>query len=240
MQGNCTQPPAEDLLPEATDDTPGVFQMLPMRQNQCLVLLDTALLQAEGRLWLDGLYVRLQRPHSFSAFIITVWPGIGVPLNRRGLWMTDVTVQSDSGPHFGQESGLTWGVQVGEIDFLARGACRAVCAVRAVNAVLPGSDAPPYTCLVVCKRNCTASSSHILGLDSCGRPRPQAVGVALHHQVCPLKAHQASPSGNCASVIRPDPVHINPTPLNQPSASPSSCEESVTGRGCSDSRNPDF
>ena len=127
MQGNCTQPPPQSLLPEADDDTPGVFQMLPMLQHQCLVLVDTALLQAEGRLWLDGLYVRLQRPHSSSAFVITVWPG-NAPRDRGGLWMTDVTLQSDSGPHFEQDAGLTWGVQVFEVNMLAQGACGASCA----------------------------------------------------------------------------------------------------------------
>ena len=129
MQGNCTQPPPLDLLPDtATGGPPGASPMLPMRKNQCLILVDTAFLSARDQLWLDGLYLRLELPPESSAFVVSVWPDTGVPIERRRMWMTDITIQGSSWPHSLHELKLSWGVQAFETDLLAQGACYACCA----------------------------------------------------------------------------------------------------------------
>ena len=127
MQGNCTQPPPAALLPGPPNGDAVVFPMLPLRQNQCLIVLNQALMRTVARLWLDGLYVRVERERDFSAGVVAVWPGIDVAPERRGLWMTDVTIQGDTGPHFEPGRGLMWGLLVEEADFLAQGTCCACC-----------------------------------------------------------------------------------------------------------------
>ena len=135
MQGNCTQPPPQDLLPADYDDTAGDFPMLPLRKNQCLLLIDGPLLAAEERLWLDGLYIRMKRQERSQDEVVftQTWD---VPFERRGLWMTDVTIQGDSGPlvvlNLGARGGfrhLAWGVQT-ESNLYAQGACCARCAKK--------------------------------------------------------------------------------------------------------------
>lgn len=123
VQGNCTQPPPLALLPADPDDAAGELPMLPLRRNQCLLLTDTALLISDARLWLDGLYVRTRRETDSLVFVVGALPVMSIPSDRRGLWMTEVTIQGDSGPHFGQNRGLAVGVQVGEANFYAQGAC---------------------------------------------------------------------------------------------------------------------
>lgn len=117
MQGNCSEVPPAALQP-GRDETP----LLPLRQRQCLLRLNTGLLIAEARLWLDGLYVRVDREGSDNVYVITANPGSSTPPESQGLWMTAVTVQGDAGPRFAPESGLMWGVQMDSVDLLAEGA----------------------------------------------------------------------------------------------------------------------
>lgn len=124
VQGNCTQPPPLHLLLSVSaGGLPGGFPMLPMRQNQCLIIVDAAFLIARDQVWLDGLYLRLMLPPQSSAFVVSVWPETVVPVERHKLWMTDITIQGNSWPHSLHELQLTWGVQVYDIDLLAQGAC---------------------------------------------------------------------------------------------------------------------
>ena len=127
MQGNCTNPPPAPLLPGPPSGDSVVFPMLPLRQNQCLILLNQALMKAVARLWLDGLYIRVERQRGFPALVVGMFPGIDIPLERRGLWMTDVTIQGDTGPHFEPGRGLIWGVVAEDADLLSQGACCVCC-----------------------------------------------------------------------------------------------------------------
>lgn len=117
LQGNCSEAPPPALLP-GRGETP----LLPLRQRQCLIRLNTGLLEAEARLWLDGVYLRIDREGDGNAYIVAASSGSAVPPAALGLWMTAVTIQGDAGPRFPPERGLMWGVQVIESDFLAEGA----------------------------------------------------------------------------------------------------------------------
>lgn len=124
MQGNCTTPPPADLLPgpDDIDNAAGVFAMLPLRQGQCLLLLDSALLATDTRLWLDGLYLRVERQVGFRMITLFLSADEAAPATRRGVWLTDVTIQGDNGQHFPEERGLVYGLQAVHTPLLAQGA----------------------------------------------------------------------------------------------------------------------
>jgi hypothetical protein len=87
VQGNCVDPPDSSMI-DALDGVP----LLPLRQHQCLLVTETDLEHGVGsRLWLDGLYIRFQRPPAR--------PHFGEPIRvfrSEKLWMTNLTLQACS------------------------------------------------------------------------------------------------------------------------------------------------
>lgn len=59
MQGNCSEPPPESSLPEVA---PGDPVLLPLKDRQCLLMVSVPVwLSWSTDLWVDNLYIRLQR-----------------------------------------------------------------------------------------------------------------------------------------------------------------------------------
>ena len=90
----------------------GEEPLLPLRQRQCLILLDSGFLKTEHLLWLDGLYLRVTGEDHMALQVIDVLPpppGQNIPMTK--VWMVDVTIQGDANtnapPHTGLISGIS-------------------------------------------------------------------------------------------------------------------------------------
>lgn len=128
LQGNCSSPPPSDLVPGDARDASAAQPLLPLRPQQCLILLDSPFLRApaSASLWLDGLYLRLQR-NSTAAGAAAGAAAAAAPVvvdvveaaepgpqhaAQRGLWLTETVVQGDWGPGGVQSRRCAGGLRV--------------------------------------------------------------------------------------------------------------------------------
>lgn len=114
VQGRCREPPPDNLLPDPDDDS--THPMLPLRDNQCLLLLNSGLFDSDSRIWLDGLYLRVERddPNAPNAHVfhmehmghVHMRPAAtGMPSM---LWLTEMTVQGDASSAVQTGHSLSW------------------------------------------------------------------------------------------------------------------------------------
>lgn len=70
VQGNCSEPPDASDLPSVSATDPA---LLPLKAGQCLVIVSVPVWRAwSTNLWVDNIYIRLQRSDVCSSFLLPV------------------------------------------------------------------------------------------------------------------------------------------------------------------------